>query len=74
MISKPDTLLAMYLDDNRLITKREIQRALGISRSTLCRWIYSGKFPAPKIKKHGWQRWLFKDVHQWLNEQNSKAG
>lgn len=74
MISKPDTFLSMYLDDNRLITKSEIQQALGISRSTLCRWISSGKFPAPKIKKYGLQRWLFKDVHEWLNEQNSKAG
>lgn len=48
MISKPDALLAMYLDDNRLITKSEIQQALGISRSTLCRWILQGNFQRRK--------------------------
>lgn len=60
-------LLAMYLDDNRLVKKPEIQKLLGVSRSTLGRWIKSSKFPPPTLTQNGHSRWRFKDVHEWLS-------
>ncbi|MBO1271962.1 helix-turn-helix domain-containing protein [Shewanella sp. 4t3-1-2LB] len=66
MAFKQEDHLANYLEANRLIKKPEIQRLLGISRSTLGRWIKAGKFPAPKLTQNGSQRWLFEDVHKWL--------
>ncbi|MGI1946364.1 helix-turn-helix transcriptional regulator [Shewanella glacialipiscicola] len=60
-------LLAMYLDDNRLVKKPEIQKLLGVSRSTLGRWIKSSKFPPPALTQNGHSRWRFKDVHEWLS-------
>ncbi|QSX37565.1 helix-turn-helix transcriptional regulator [Shewanella sedimentimangrovi] len=62
----PDDHLALYLDQNRLIRKPEIQRLLRVSRSTLGRWIKSGQFPPPLLIQNGRPVWRFKDVHQWL--------
>jgi prophage regulatory protein len=59
--------LAMYLDDNRLVKKPEIQKLLRVSRSTLGRWVKSGKFPPPVLTQNGHSRWRFKDVHEWLS-------
>lgn len=32
---------------SRLLTRREVEKALSVSRSTLLRWIEAGKFPRP---------------------------
>ncbi|GIU46533.1 helix-turn-helix transcriptional regulator [Shewanella algidipiscicola] len=58
--------LAQYLDENRLVKKPELQRLLGISRSTLGRWIKSGQFPPPVLIQSGRSFWRFKDIDQWL--------
>lgn len=58
--------LAMYLDENRLVKKPEIQKLLGISRSTLGRKVKSGQFPPPALIQSGRSCWRFKDVHEWL--------
>lgn len=59
--------LAMYIDQNRVVMRPEVQKLLGgISRSTLGRRVKSGEFPSPKltIKRHSC--WIFKDIHKWL--------
>jgi len=67
MSTKPNDYLAMYLDDNRLVKKPELQKLLGVSRSTLGRWVKAGKFPPPTLIQNGRSRWRFKDVHEWLS-------
>lgn len=66
MTIKQEDHLTNYIEANRLIKKPEIQKLAGISRSTLGRWIKAGKFPPPKLTQNGSQRWLFKDVNNWL--------
>lgn len=58
--------LAMYLDENRLVNKPQIQKLLGISRSTLGRRVKSGKFPLPALILNGRSFWRFKDIYKWL--------
>ncbi len=55
----------LYIDKHRLIKKSMIQAMLGISRSTLGRWIKSGKFPPATLKQQGQSRWLFEEVERW---------
>jgi prophage regulatory protein len=62
---KPD-YLALYIEDHRLVRKPEIQKLLGISRSTLARRVKSGIFPPPSVITNGWSYWLFKDIQKWL--------
>ncbi|WP_350354848.1 helix-turn-helix transcriptional regulator [Shewanella mangrovisoli] len=58
--------LAHFIDEYRVVRKPEIQRLLGISRSTLGRRIKAGKFPKPASIENGRSCWLFKDVREWL--------
>lgn len=63
--------LALYLDDNLLLSRKEILAYLKISRSTLYRWVKSGYFPKP-IQNQGLTtqvRWKFKDIEQWIDKQ-----
>ena len=59
--------LEMYLDENRLVKKPEIQKLLGISRSTLSRKVKSGQFPPPAMIQNGRSCWRFIDIHKWLS-------
>ena len=58
--------LAMYLDENRLVKKPELQKLLGVSRSTLGRRVKTGQFPPPALIQNGRSYWRFKDVHKWV--------
>ncbi|MCL1143706.1 helix-turn-helix transcriptional regulator [Shewanella gaetbuli] len=61
-----DDHLALFIDANRLVRKPEIQRLLGVSRSTLGRRIKAGQFPSPSLLQSGRPCWLFKDIQAWL--------
>ncbi|MBB1475851.1 AlpA family phage regulatory protein [Shewanella sp. SG41-3] len=61
-----DDHLALFIDEYRIVKKPEIQRLLGISRSTLGRRIKSGRFPKPSVIENGRSYWLFKNVREWL--------
>ncbi|MFV7784207.1 helix-turn-helix transcriptional regulator [Shewanella marisflavi] len=67
-LDKESDHLAMYIEDTRLVYKQHIQHVFGISRSTLYRWVKSGKFPEPIMTQNGRSCWLFKDIHEWFNE------
>ena len=62
-----NTHLTMFIEQNRLVKKTEIQKLLGISRSTLGRRIKSGQFPPPTLIQNGRSCWRFKDLHEWLS-------
>jgi Predicted transcriptional regulator len=46
------------------LTTREILKVVPINRSTLFRWVKSGRFP----KRHRAGGWLRSDVEKWLTE------
>ena len=59
--------LELYIEEERLVRKPEIQKLLGISRSSLGRWIKTGKFPQPSFIQSQRSYWKFKDVVDWIN-------
>lgn len=61
--------LELYIDENRLLRKPELQKLLGISRPTLARWISNGKFPAPDFVQSRRSIWLFKSYKDWKSSQ-----
>ncbi|MCH1931500.1 helix-turn-helix domain-containing protein [Shewanella sp. A25] len=65
MPNNPNQHVELYIDKHRLIKKPMIQTMLGVSRSTLERWIKSGKFPPATLKQQGQSRWLFAEVERW---------
>jgi len=55
-------------DDDTMIDKHEVLRLTGISESTLKRWVKRGVFPSPiEIGAHI-NRWLARDVKQWISD------
>ena len=46
------------------LTVREVLKVVPINRSTLFRWVNSGRFP----KRHKAGGWLRSDVEKWLTE------
>ncbi len=60
--------IEQYIDDNRMLSKPDIQKLLKISRSTLARRINTGQFIPPTIKQNGRSYWRFKDYQDWSNK------
>ncbi|MFL6602932.1 MAG: helix-turn-helix transcriptional regulator [Steroidobacteraceae bacterium] len=46
------------------LTVREVLKVVPINRSTLFRWVNSGRFP----KRHKAGGWLRSDIERWLTE------
>jgi len=46
------------------LTVREVLKVVPINRSTLFRWVNSGRFP----KRHKAGGWLRSDIEKWLTE------
>ncbi|QTH63350.1 helix-turn-helix domain-containing protein [Psychrosphaera ytuae] len=62
--------LELYIEDERLMRKPDIQKLLNISRSTLGRWVKTGKFPQPTFIQNQRSYWQFKHVNAWLQSKN----
>lgn len=56
----------------RLITTRQVQRRLGISRKTVDNWVKSGRLPPPVIKT-GWRRWDEDDLRKAIDEERKES-
>lgn len=61
------------LDVDRFLSKREVCRRLGISRSTLERRIKAGAFPVPIHVSVGRVGWLTSTVNAWIAAQIARA-
>ncbi|MCH1926394.1 AlpA family phage regulatory protein [Shewanella sp. C32] len=66
MTNKAPNYYALYIENSRLVRKPELEQLLGIKRTTLWRWIKSGKFPKPTLVQSGRSYWRFEDIHNWL--------
>ena len=52
---------------NVLIGIGGLCKQIGVSRSTIYRWINEGTFPSPVRISPGAVRWRSEDVEQWMN-------
>jgi len=48
-----------------LLTARELRKAIGVSTTTLWRWVRDGKFP-PQVRIGSLVRWKRSEVDAWL--------
>lgn len=53
-------------NQDRIIRAQEMQRILGISRSTLRRWVVTGNFPAPLLLGPNVVGWKESTKDAWL--------
>ena len=72
MTNTPSNHLEQYIEDTRILKKPDLQRLLGISRSTLGRWIKDGIFPPPKQIINGRSMWEFQDYKKWRDLQHKQ--
>ncbi len=56
--------------EQRLLGRRAVLELLGISNSTLYRWIEAGHFPRPVRVGPNTARWLQSDLATWLEKQH----
>lgn len=70
MMKNGQDYLAMFIEENRLVRRPEVQKLLGAkSRTTLWRDLKKYNFPKPITTHNRVSCWRFKDVQQWLADQ-----
>lgn len=55
--------------DDRLLKVSELAKFLGVSQSTVYRWLDAGKLPQPFDLGEAAVRWRLSEVEAWLEEQ-----
>ena len=55
------------MDMEKLMRLSELKKCLGVSRSTIYRWIKKGQFPAPYHLSSGTVAWKASEIIDWLN-------
>jgi prophage regulatory protein len=61
------------LKPGMLIRLADLSEMLGVSRSTIYRWVSEGMFPAPVKVSDRAVRWRAEDVENWKSALNSKS-
>jgi excisionase family DNA binding protein len=56
------------VDENKLLSRKELAAALGVSTRTVDRWIRDGEGPPATLLPGGRRRWRWGDVQAWLRE------
>jgi predicted DNA-binding transcriptional regulator AlpA len=56
------------VDENRLLSRKELAAALGVSARTVDRWIHEQTGPPATLLPSGRRRWRWGDVQVWLRE------
>ena len=51
---------------SKIMRNKEVQKALGISRTTIHRMVKSGEFPKPISLGKRTKVWLWDEVEEWL--------
>jgi excisionase family DNA binding protein len=54
------------VDENKLLSRKELAAALGVSSRTVDRWIHDGTGPPATVLPGGRRRWRWGDVQEWL--------
>ena len=56
---------ALPRGDDRWLRSRELQRRLGVHKTTLWRWVLDERFPAPTKLGPNVTAWKLSDVEAW---------
>lgn len=60
-------------DTIQMLNLVEVTERLKITRTTVYRWMESGKFPKPIKLSETTNRWLLSDVEKWIAERSKEA-
>ena len=60
-------------DAIQMLNLVEVTDRLKITRTTVYRWIESGKFPKPIKLSETTNRWLLSDIEKWIAERSKQA-
>lgn len=58
-------------DSERLMRRPEVERATGLSRSSIYQWMHDGRFPRPVRLGERLVAWRASDIAAWLAERES---
>ena len=64
----------MASDDDRLLTRAEVEHRTGLGRSALYRAMREGRFPEPMRVGPKSVRWLLSEVIQWISSLERSHG
>jgi predicted DNA-binding transcriptional regulator AlpA len=56
------------MDEDRLLSRKELAAALGVSTRTVDRWIHEQTGPPATLLPSGRRRWRWGDVEAWLRQ------
>tara|TARA_S200002703_G_scaffold25249_1_gene21799 strand:- start:386 stop:724 length:339 start_codon:yes stop_codon:yes gene_type:complete len=59
-------LLIIMKIEQKLLTLKQVIEIVSLSKSTIYRWIESGRFPKPLNIGGNSVRWKTSDVHDWI--------
>ncbi len=60
-------------DAIQMLNLVDVLDRLKITRTTIYRWIDSGKFPKPIKLSETTNRWLLTDIEKWIAERSKEA-
>jgi predicted DNA-binding transcriptional regulator AlpA len=62
------------VDENTLLSRKELAAVLTVSARTVDRWIRDGTGPPATVLPSGRRRWRWGDVQTWLRERRERPG
>ena len=62
------------MSDIELLTRQQVEKILGIRRSTVYKWIRLGKLINPIQLSPGAVRWRKSELEDWINSQPKATG
>ena len=61
------------MNDMQMLTCRDLQELLKISKATIYRWMEADKFPKPLHLGASMVRWRSTDIEKWLADKDIKS-
>jgi len=59
------------MDETTYLSERQVYTRIGVSRSTLRRWVKKANFPKPfKLKENGRIGFSLREIIEWENSRN----
>ena len=62
------------MSDIELLTRQQVEKILGVRRSTLYKWLLQGKFVKPIHLSPGCVRWRRTELEDWINSRPKTVG
>ena len=62
------------MTDIELLTRQQVEKILGVRRSTIYKWMRDGTLPEPLKISSGCVRWRRAELEDWINSRPKAAG